>query len=212
MMPNKLKVIGLTGGIASGKSTALNYLRARGAAVVDADVIARQIVAVDQPAYQLIVARFGVDIIGADRSIDRKALAALVFADDAARRDLEAITHPAIIAEMERQISRLQADGRAPFIVLDVPLLFETGLQVLCDQVWLVAVERTEQIKRLCARDGISEGDAENRIDLQMPLEEKRRLADIIIDNNGSREDLEGQLGAHCRAVLEATANLSLSR
>ncbi len=205
MMQSRLKVIGLTGGIAGGKSTALDYLRRRGVAVVDADLIARQIVAVEQPAYQKIVARFGAVILNDDRSIKRKALGALVFKDDAARRDLEAITHPAIVAEMKRQIGALQADGSAPFIVLDVPLLFETGLQILCDCVWLISLRRDLQIARLCRRDDITKDAAERIIDLQMPLEEKKKLADIIIDNNGSLEALQRQLDARYRAVLKAT-------
>ncbi len=211
-MQSKLKVIGLTGGIASGKSTALNYLRSRGVAVVDADLIARQVVAVDQPAYQKIVARFGAAILNEDRTINRKALGAVVFKDAAERRALEAITHPAIISEIKRQIEMLQVAGGVPFIVLDVPLLFETGLQILCDQVWLVAVARAAQVKRLCRRDGIAEVAAERIINLQMPLEEKRKLADIVIDNNGSLADLQHQLDACYQAVQNAADSVSLSR
>ncbi len=202
MMPSKKRVIGLTGGIASGKSTVSALLRKRGVPVVDADVIARQVVAIGQPAYRQIVAHFGQSILTADRQIDRKALGAIVFNDKAELKTLESFTHPAIVAAFKEQIAILQQSDTIPFIVLDIPLLFEIGLQTLCDEVWLVAVDRKRQIERLCQRDGVAAEDAIRIIDLQMPLAEKAKLADIIIDNNCTVAALERQINAHYQEII----------
>ncbi len=202
MTPNKKRVIGLTGGIATGKSTVSNLLRACGVAVIDADVIARQVVAVGQPAYHQIVAYFGQSILMADRQIDRKALGAIVFRDKEQLKKLESFTHPAIIVAFKKQIAILQKSVDIPFIVLDIPLLFEVGLQTLCDEVWLVMVDRYRQIERLCQRDGLSLKEATRIIDLQMPLAEKAKLADVLIDNNGTIEALKRQISARYQQTI----------
>ncbi len=203
MTPNNKRIVGLTGGIASGKSTVSQLLAGR-VAIVDADVIARQVVKVGQPAYQKIVAYFGERILLADRQINRKALGAIVFGNQAARRALEAITHPAISAQIERRIADLRADAATPFILLDAALLFEVGLDRLCDVVWLVAVTKDVQIKRLCQRDKLSIEAARRMVDSQMPLREKRRRADVIIDNNQSLAALARQVESLYKAEIEA--------
>lgn len=167
-------VIGLTGGIASGKTTAADTLRQLGAQVIDADAISRALTAEGGAAAPAIQARFG--------TLDRKALGAVVFADDAARRDLNAIVHPLVQREMEAQM----AASAAPVVVLDVPLLFEAGMEHMADEVWVVFVPKAQQIERIIARDGLSRADAIARIDSQMPTGEKLRRADVTIDTSGS--------------------------
>ncbi len=203
MTPSKKKVVGLTGGIASGKSTVSNYLRKCGIAIIDADVIARQVVDIGEPTYQQIVEYFGQSILAADRQIDRKALGAIVFNDEAKLEVLESFTHPAIIAAFKTQILDLQKNSKTPFIVLDIALLFEVGMQVLCDEVWLVVLDRQSQIDRLCQRDGISAAEAARIIDLQMPMTEKAKLADVLIDNNGDVKALQNQIDTHCQRILD---------
>ncbi len=194
MMPSKKRIIGLTGGIASGKSSVAKLLQARGVALVDADHIARQVVQIGQPAYQQIVAQFGTGILNGDQTINRKALGAIVFQDKAALKKLEAISHPAIIDVIKQRLDALQSNAITPFIVLDAALLLESGLDKLCDEVWLVVVTLQIQIERLRQRDSISSEQARRIIANQMPLTEKQKRADIIIDNNHSMTDLARQV------------------
>ncbi len=194
MTQNKKPVVGLTGGIASGKSTVSNYLRQCGVAIIDADLVARQVVDVGQPAYRQIVAYFGEAILTENGTIDRKALGAIVFNDKAKLEKLESFTHPAIEVAFKSGVEELQQNSQTPFIVLDIALLFEVGMQSLCDQVWLVTVDRQLQIERLCQRDGITPEAASRIIDLQMPLAEKAQLADVLIDNNGDIKALQRQV------------------
>ena len=183
-----MKVIGLTGGIASGKSTASAYLRALGAPVVDADAISRASTKRGGAAFDAVVSRFGAGILLPDGEIDRRALGARVFADEGERRALNAIVHPVVIAECRQEIERCRALD-APACVLDVPLLFETGMDALCDETWLLYVSRQEQIRRLAQRDGLDAAAAAARIDSQMPLAEKLRRADRAIDASGTIEE-----------------------
>ncbi len=202
MTPSKKKVVGLTGGIASGKSTVSDYLRQRDVAIIDADVVARQVVAIGEPAYQQIVEYFGQSILAADRQIDRKALGSIVFNDKAKLEVLESFTHPAIISTFKARIAELQKNSQTPFIVLDIALLFEVGMQTLCDEVWLVTVDRQIQIERLCQRDSISVKEAARIIDLQMPLAEKAKLADVLIDNNHNVEALKRQISLQYQRII----------
>ena len=179
------RLIGLTGGIATGKTTVARLLGAHGATVVDADVLAREVVEPGQPALAEIVAEFGPDVVGADGRIDRAALGALVFAEPERRRRLEAITHPRIQALMgERILAALAAD--APLVVADVPLLFENGRAELFEGVMVVWCDAATELARLMARDGLSREDAKRRLAAQMPVDEKRRRATWVIDNSGS--------------------------
>lgn len=178
------KVIGLTGGIASGKSTVAAMLRARGAAVVDADQLAREVVAPGQPAFAELVARFGLGIVAPDGSLDRKALGAKVFGDADARRDLNAITHPRIAAASQAAIAR-HAAGGAPVVFYEAALLIENQVHRGLDGVIVVAAPREIQAQRLAARDALAVEQVEGRLAAQLPLEAKLAAATWVIDNRG---------------------------
>ncbi|WP_254968683.1 dephospho-CoA kinase [Cyanobium sp. CH-040] len=181
--------IGLTGGIASGKSTVGRLLAARGLPLLDADAYAREALAPGSAGARAVLARYGerVRAAGGAEAIDRAALGAIVFADAAERRWLEQLVHPIVRARFEAELQRLAA---APAVVLMIPLLFEAGLEDLCSEVWLVDCDAGQQLQRLMARDGLSEGDARARIAAQWPLARKRPLADRLIDNRGGAEQL----------------------
>lgn len=186
-----MHVIGLTGGIASGKSTVSRHLAKLGAIILDADQIAREIVAPGKPALQEIVKEFGEDVLLPDGSLDRSRLGKLVFADKAKRDRLNQITHPKIFAEIRERIAKLREsyDCLHRVVVIDAPLLIEAGFVPLVESVWLVAVDEETQIKRLMERDGYSREEAEARLKSQMPLEQKLAYADHIIQNTGTVEE-----------------------
>ena len=184
-----MKIIGLTGGIACGKSTVSRALRVHGAAIIDADALAHELSQPGQAIFNAYVERFGREIVTAGGTLDRAAIAARVFADPAVRTEVDAITHPLIRAAAEERLRAARAaEKRAA--VLDVPLLFEAGWDALADEVWVVALPAEEQLARLLTRDkSMSEGEARARISAQMPLTEKCARADIVIDNSGTVEE-----------------------
>lgn len=184
-------IIGLTGNIASGKSTVGRYLQSLGAKVIDADRIAREIVLPNTPALKEIVFSFGSGVLNEDLTLDREKLAAIVFNDPQARTKLEHITHPRIEAEINRQIKYYAASS---VIILEVPLLIEVGWHKWVDQVWLVTVDEGVQIDRLMQRDKLSLEQAKKRIASQMPQQEKMKFADVIIDNSHSPEKVEEKI------------------
>jgi dephospho-CoA kinase len=184
-----VRVVGLTGGIASGKSTFAGALRARGAPVIDADALARAAVAPGTPALAEIARAFGGEVLLPDGTLDRKRLGAIVFADASARGRLEAITHPAVRVAMAAETARLAAAGHA-FAFYDVPLLYEVGLDRDLDSVVVVWVPREVQRARLVARDGLAPAEAEARLAAQLPLDEKAARADFVIENTGAPADL----------------------
>lgn len=184
-----MRVVGLTGGIASGKTTFADALRARGVPVVDADALARAAVAPGSPALAEIERAFGRDVLAADGSLDRKRLGALVFADAEARRRLEAITHPAVRGAVAAETARLAAAGH-PLAFYDVPLLYEVGLDRDLDSVAVVWAPREVQRARLVARDGLSPAEAEARLTAQLPIDEKAARADFVVENTGAPADL----------------------
>lgn len=188
--------IGLTGGVASGKSTVASALRALGAAIVDADAIAREVVRPGGPAYQGVVAAFGPSAVGPDGALDRKALAAHVFADEAARRRLNAVTHPHIRRRMAEEGARLTASPESPVIVFDIPLLLDTtdGRDLDLDGIVVVYADDGTRLRRLTARDGISEDEARRRVAAQVPLEDKVKRADWVIDNSGTAAETQAQV------------------
>jgi dephospho-CoA kinase len=196
--------IGLTGGIGSGKSMVAQRLRELGAAVVDADAIAREVVAPGGPAYAAIVRAFGEGVLCRDGSLDRKALAARVFADEAVRRQLNALTHPHIRRRMAEEGARLAATPGVEVIVFDIPLLLETtdGSDLGLEGVVVVTAAEAVRIARLTARDGLTPGDARRRLDAQMPLAQKVARADWVIDNNGSAEQTGEQVLKLWEALL----------
>lgn len=179
--------VGLTGGIASGKSTVSRRLAELGADVVDYDLLAREAVVPGAPALQAIAERFGEHLIGADGALDRPALGAIVFADEQARRDLEAITHPAI---RELATAR-EADAAADAVLVhDHPLLVEMGMAAACDEVVVVDVPADVQVERMVRDRGMSEDEARARIAAQSPREERLAAATCVLDNTGTVADL----------------------
>jgi dephospho-CoA kinase len=189
------RVIGLTGGIGSGKSTVSRLLRGLGATVVDADAIVHELQAAGSPMLEQIVEAFGPGVLLDSGELDREALGSLVFADEAARQRLNAIVHPAVGVEMSRCIEEARKAG-VPLVVVDVPLLLETGRRGGFEAVVVVYCSKAQQIERQQARDGSSLEEAEQRVKAQLPIEEKRRLADHVIDNSGTPEETERQVRA----------------
>ena len=200
-----MRVIGLTGGIATGKSTVAAMLAARGAAVVDADRLAREVVEPGRPALADIAAEFGPGVIADDGSLDRPALAAVVFADAGRRRRLEAITHPRISELMHERIAAAIAGG-PPLVVVDIPLLFENGRSGMVEGVLVVYADAATQLQRLVGRDAMSEADARSRIAAQMPVEDKRQLATWVIDNRGGIDATREQVEAWWEEVVAGSA------
>jgi dephospho-CoA kinase len=188
-----VKLIGLTGGIASGKSTVARILERLGAAIVNADVLAREVVEPGQDAWKDIVATFGTDVLQPDQTLDRQKLRTLIFNNPEARKKLEEIVHPRVRALAEQRI-REHADTGYVVVVYEVPLLFEGKLHEWLRPVILVACNVDTQRRRLEQRDHLDSTVAQKHIDAQMSLEEKRRLADYVIENDGTLEDLDRQV------------------
>ena len=182
-----MRIIGLTGGIACGKTTAAATLRALGAPVFDADAVSRAVTAEGGAAAADVAARFG--------TLDRKKIAAVVFHDRAALAELNAIVHPRVNAALDEFLRKSRASG-APVCVLDVPLLFECGMDALCGETWVVSVPQEEQIARVIARDRATREQALARIAAQMPMDEKRRRADAVIDTSGPVEETQKRVAA----------------
>ena len=182
--------IGLTGGIGSGKSTVARLLAARGARIVDADRIAREVVEPGTPGLEAVVAAFGPGVLTAEGALDRPALAAVVFADPEARRRLDGIVHPLVRTRAAELVAAAPPDA---VVVQDVPLLVETGQAGSYDLVLVVEADLDTRVRRLVGR-GLSEEDARARIAAQATDEQRRAVADVVLDNNGSPEDLAAQV------------------
>lgn len=185
--------LGLTGGIASGKSTASQFFKSKGIPVIDADVIAREAMETDQPAFRDVVDSFGTSILTDEGNLDRKALGQLIFSDEAKRKKLNAIVQEDIRQRINRQKKDF-SEKDTPLVILDIPLLFEADYEDEVNAVMVVYVDRETQIKRLMSRDDISEEDAVKRIDAQYPIEEKAEKADVVINNNYSIKETQNQL------------------
>lgn len=195
------RVIGLTGGIGTGKSSVAKHFAALGALVVDADAIVHELQAPGAPLLAEMAAAFGPEILDDRGALDRARVAALVFRDPVQRKRLDAIVHPRVGAEMARRIDAARRSGVA-LVVVDIPLFFETrprdraAARAGFDATVLVYAPRAIQIERTIARDGCSRDEAERRIAAQMPIEEKRALADHVVDNSGSPAETEAQVRA----------------
>jgi len=187
-----LRLVGLTGGIASGKTTFANALRRHGVPVVDADALARAAVEPGSPALAEIAAAFGPRVLGADGRLDRKRMAALVFADPGVRRRLEGITHPAVRRAMAEETARLAAQGH-DLAFYDTPLLFEVGLEGSLDSVVVVWAPAPVQLARIALRDGLSPAEADARLAAQLPIDEKAARADFVVENAGAPAALDGK-------------------
>ena len=185
-------LVGLTGGIGSGKSTVARLLEKRGAVVFDADLLAREAVEPGTPGHAAVIERFGADVLAPGGELDREALASIVFADPAARRDLEQIVHP--------EVRRLFAEGSEAYrdtdrvVVFSAPLLVETGMHTAFEVLVVVSATVATQIVRLMRQRGMSEPSIRARIDAQAPLEDKAAAADFLVDNEGSLDELESQV------------------
>jgi dephospho-CoA kinase len=195
-----MKVIGLTGGIASGKTTITKRLEQLGAALIDADVISRQLMSPGSPVLEEISRVFGTSYIDEKGNLQRKALAQLIFQDPKQRLKLEAMTHPLIRKEIQKQLDQYQK-AEQKVAVLSAPLLFEAGLEDLVDEVWVVSLNQEAQVQRLMVRDNLSRNQALNRLAAQISLEERLSKADQIIDNNGTIADTLKQIDALWRKV-----------
>lgn len=186
-------VLGLTGGIASGKSTADAFFLKRNLPVIDSDVIAHDILNIDQLAYKKVISYFGQDILNSDRTLNRKKLGQIVFNDQSKLNVLNQITHPLIFSEIEDKITRNKL-LKKPVVIVDAPLLFETKVKDYCDKTLLIAVPEELQLQRLMTRDRLNKTEALNRIKTQMPLSQKEKLADYVITNTGTIKELETKL------------------
>jgi dephospho-CoA kinase len=179
-------VVGLTGGIATGKSTVAQMFKRCGAVVIDADQLARDVVRPGKPAWRDIVNVFGKDVLGPNGSIDRRALGAIVFHDRRKLRRLERIVHPRVAREQQRLMRRIAARSPGAVVVYEVPLLFESGAHKRVDKIVVVTADRETQITRLKRRNGLTRAEALRRITNQMPLARKVRRADVVL--NGTEE------------------------
>jgi dephospho-CoA kinase len=199
-----IHVFGLTGGIGSGKSTVAKRFRERGLGVIDADELAREVVAPGTPGLGEIVEEFGKEVLDASGALDRPKLAELVFGDEAKRRRLNAITHPRVRELSQERVAALDAKGE-PLACYEVPLLVESGLADILRPLVVVSVDEATQIARTTMRDGSTEEHAQKRVRSQMPLADKAKLADYVIDNSGSIEATRARsddvLDAICASV-----------
>ncbi|MEK5060403.1 dephospho-CoA kinase [Paenibacillus sp. FSL H7-0326] len=186
--------IGLTGGIATGKSSVSRYLVSLGAILIDADQIAREVMLPGHPVLAAVIERFGQAVLNEDGTLHRKKLGEIVFGNAAELKALNDITHPAIRLEMQERMRMFEQEQPDKLVVSDIPLLYESGLSEQFDQVMVVYVPAEIQLKRLMERDGISEADALSRLNAQMDIEEKKRRADIVIDNSGTVEETKAQI------------------
>lgn len=184
-----MKIIGLTGGIASGKSTVSNYIKEKGFKIVDADIIARRVVMPDTEGLKKLIDYFGLEILDEFAALDRKKLARIVFSDKEKLDALNNLLHPLIRIEILKEFDEHKVNGEN-IIIFDCPLLFEGNYESMCDETWLVSISLETQLKRLTLRDNIDNVHAKKIIDSQMPIDEKAKIADIIINNEKEIDDL----------------------
>ena len=188
-------LVGLTGGMGSGKSLAASYFRELGAQMIDADRISRELVAPEKPAWKEIIEEFGSSVLNSDQTLNRKQVAAIVFNDESKRKKLEDIIHPRVIVEERRLYERYRQENSRVLAVIDAALLIESGNYKNVDAVIVVQCGREEQIRRVMERDGTARSEVEKRLDSQMTLEEKVSFGDYILRNGGTLESLKSQVG-----------------
>ncbi|HSE06236.1 MAG TPA: dephospho-CoA kinase [Methylomirabilota bacterium] len=205
-------LVGLTGGIATGKSTVTALLAGPRVRVVDADALAREVVEPGTPTHARIVAEFGNEVLRPDGRLDRARLGEIVFPDPARRKRLEAITHPAIRARFEEIMAGLEREGFDGILIWDAALLVESGGHAKMDKVVVVTTDPATQLGRLMARDGSSEDAARARTASQMPLAVKAKAGDYVIDNSGTREETDARVREVLRALFEDLRQLQARR
>jgi len=187
-------IVALTGGIGSGKSTVAGMFKDEGAYVIDFDQLARSVVEPDKPAWRDIVDYFGPEILSPNRTLNRSALAEIVFSDDESRKALEGFTHPRIFEESDALVKAIKRKDPFSVVIIDFPLLFELELNKKFDRVIVVYVPRAVQLKRIIERDGLAREEAEKRLNSQVSIEEKRSLSDYIINSEGDLNDTRNQV------------------
>ncbi len=195
-------IIGLTGGIGAGKSTVAAFLTELGARVIDADRIGHEVYRPGSEGFARVAEAFGPGVVGADGAIDRRALGALVFADPAARARLNALVHPLIAAEVGRRIAAARAEGFDGPLVVEAAVLLEAGWRPLVDRVWAVSTRREHAVARVMAARGLTREEVERRLDAQMSDAERRRHADLVIENDGSPAALRAAVEAAWRTLV----------
>ena len=198
-----VRVIGLTGGIASGKTTISNILKELGAIIIDADKIARKVVEKSSPALKDIEENFGRDVLFKNGRLDRKKLGNIVFNDTGSLKKLNEIIHPYIVEKIIDEINHYKKTYNNRVIILDAALLIELNLTDLVEEVWLIVVPEEMQLGRLVERDNISADQAQKRIDAQIPLEDKKKYADLIIDNSKDLTYLQAQIEENWERIIE---------
>jgi dephospho-CoA kinase len=196
-------ILGVTGNIASGKSTVAKEFELRGAVVVDADQLAREVVAPESATLGALAETFGDQILKADGRLDRERLGEIIFTDAEARQHLNAIVHPAIAELAVERLQELRQRADIPLIVYEAPLLFEAGAEGRVDKILVVKIAAEEQLKRLMARNGFDEATAQARMAAQMDQQEKIKRADFIVDNSGSLEETCLQIDALWQQLVE---------
>ncbi|HEX3015431.1 MAG TPA: dephospho-CoA kinase [Desulfobacteria bacterium] len=199
-------VVGLTGGIASGKSTVARILQEQGAAIIDADKLTKELQQPHTPVWDEIVRRFGSGVLLNDDTLNRKKLAEIVFKDKNALTDLENIVHPRVIDRVQERIVKLELPGQSTVAVIDAPLLIEAKMTGLVDEVWVVSVPEETQVKRLIARDALTAEQAAARIRSQMSLADKLRYADRVIDSSGTIEETRQRVYHEWQGLLHKIA------
>lgn len=196
-----MKVIGLTGSIGSGKSTVANIMRQMGVAILCADAAAKKVVEKGNPAYKKIVKTFGEKVVNKDKTLNRTRLGEIVFSSESKRKLLNSIVHPEVIAELKREIDRM-ASLQRKVVVLDIPLLYEEGLEILCHKVVVVYATETMMEKRIFLRDNLSKDEIRKRITAQLPIEEKKKRADYVIDNSADLAKTQSQVEWVLREIM----------
>ncbi|MDD4362832.1 MAG: dephospho-CoA kinase [Atribacterota bacterium] len=191
----KVLVVGLTGGIVTGKSTVAKIFQQLGAIIIDADLIARQMVLPGRKSWKMIIKNFGKEILNENNEIDRKKMADIVFSDNRKLKLLNSITHPEIINNIKKKIKEIKNNSENERIcIIDIPLLFETKTDNIMDKIIVVYLDREQQLTRLKTRNGLNNDEAIKRIESQMPMQDKIKLADYVIDNSKSIENTKEQV------------------
>lgn len=200
--------VGLTGGIACGKSTVAQMLVRHGAHLIDLDLLTHEVQKTGHPAWQEITDVFGPDILTSDKEIDRRKLAELVFADRNKLKTINEIVHPHVLQEWQNRLRAIKKKDAHAIVLSDIPLLFEENLQGMVDLTLLVLITPQEQMKRLMARSGLTQDEAKRRLDSQMPIGDKIKLADIVIDNQGEIAETEKKVEEIWQELLRREAQL----
>ena len=186
-------LIGLTGGIASGKSTVIQYIRYQGYPVIDADKLGHKVLEPGNPGYSKVVEKFGAGILNKDKSVNRLILGGIVFSDPSKLQALNEISHPLIAEMVMKEFESIVSDDSKGIVFLEAALLIEANWYNMCHHIWVVTLEMVEERRRLQKRDDLSESEARSRLESQLTAKERLAFADVVLDNNGSREDLLSQ-------------------